>query len=110
MDSTRKQKLYADLDALAEELVTTPRMVRITIMKNTKFVYLLEGGLKFEPKYLHFNELPPFIAERIAILKMLNNYEEIPDIGKKFSDTVYHIPISIRVWESLIPSAVSQFI
>lgn len=103
----RKEKLYADLDALGEELVTTPMMVRLTVLDDLDWncKYLLEAGFKFDPRILRFNELPPFLAERLAILKMLNKFQEIPDIGKRFSDNVYHVPISVRVWESIAPTA-----
>lgn len=103
----RKQKLDQALDALEEEIKNTPLSVRLEIDEydSKPYKYTLMGGVRFNPKYLYFKELPTFIEEKLAILKMLNDYQEIPTLGKKFSENTYHIYMSPAVWESLIPTA-----
>jgi hypothetical protein len=105
MNETRAERLYKALDELGEELANTPRSVRLSIIDG---IYVLEGGFGFQPQVLRFDKLPTFIEERLAILKMLNDFQMIPDIGKKVSKDVYHVPMSIRVWESIIPLALPQ--
>ena len=108
MDDKRKEKLGKDLDLLEENLKHTPMAVRLMINEDSKFKYVLMGGMQFNPKWLYFYELPEFISEKLALLKMLNRFEEIPDVGKRFDENTYRMWMRPAVWESIEPLAVAS--
>ena len=79
-------------------------MVRIQRL-NSGF-YLLQGGTPFDPRTICLMEVPTYITEALAILKMLNRGEKVEGLGKKQTDKTYYIYMSPNVWESLVPNSV----
>jgi hypothetical protein len=82
-------------------------VVRIILGQNkTSIPYVLQGGLKFKPPTIGLYELPTFIEEKLVLLKMLNDRQGIPGIGRRVNAGVYYVGMSPAVWESLLPLAI----
>lgn len=74
--------------------------IRVDIRSNGA-VYL-SGGIKHKPAFTWFNSLPNLLADKIAILSMLNNYERMPEFGKKINSNLYYVRLTLDDWDVLV--------
>ena len=101
MAKTWEEKM-AGIDADLEEAMNLPMSARVDILHN-----VMMGGVYHRPRTMHFDALPRTVQDKIALLKMLNNYEAIPDVGEKRNQYIYYLKISQNLWKVFSYEAVS---
>lgn len=103
MDSDREKALHKALDKIVADAYDKPMSVRVEI--GNRLICLM-GSKWFDPSTLYFEELPQVVAEKIVLLKMLNNFQRLEGIGKKYNDTMFYVFITPNQWQQFKDEAV----
>ena len=101
-ERTWEEKM-AGLDAELNKLGDMQQSVRVCVNGATISAM---GNKWFDPQTLYFKELPKLMAEKIVLLNMLDNQEEIPEVGRKRTAGTYYLYITPNEWKALRDEAI----
>jgi hypothetical protein len=73
--------------------------------------FIVTGNLPtFSPKDFEVKKIPELLQERINVLRMLGDTQEIKDYGRKFASNVYYAYITQEEWKTLQPNLIKESI
>lgn len=103
----RQKRFDKDIKELLESFKNQPATIRVQFMGND--VHLL-GGKKFIPPSVscEVNQLPKFITDKIALLKVHGARNYVVGVGKWLSEHSFYLDITPKEWKEFYESLPSS--
>ena len=61
-----------------------------------------------QPRIFCVSALPELLQERLNVLKMLSEGESIPNFGRKYTNSLFHVRLSNSEWNSIQPFLIKE--
>lgn len=72
--------------------------VRVEYFNNETVCLIPSANLTGKKFFLDKDKLPEFITEPVAILSMLENYQTVDLLGKKYHGALYYVNVDVDKW------------